>query len=82
MRASIPALLVLALAAADVLAAPAEALRRKVLWPIVVVLVLGVPTAATEITRAIVEPVWKPDLTKNLIAASGQIVSVTLRDCG
>jgi hypothetical protein len=36
------------------------------------VLVLGVPTAATEITRAIVEPVWKPDLEKNLVAASGQ----------
>ena len=27
---------------------------------------------ATEITRAIIEPSWKPNLTKNLIAASGQ----------
>jgi hypothetical protein len=72
MRASIPALLVLALAAADVLAAPADAIRAKVFWPIVIVLLLGVPTAATEITRALVEPAWKPDLTKDLIAASGQ----------
>ena len=72
MRASIPALLVLALATADVLVAPAEAIRRNVFWPIIVVLALGVPTAATEITRAIVDPAWKPNLEKNLVAASGQ----------
>ncbi len=78
MRASIPALLVLALASADVLAAPAEAMRRKVFWPIVVVLVLGVPTAATEITRAIVEPAWKPDLDEEPDRSVGAIVSVTL----
>jgi hypothetical protein len=72
MRASIPALLVLALASAEVLAAPAEAIRKNVFWPIVVVLALGVPTAATEIMRAIVEPVWKPNLAKNLIESSGQ----------
>lgn len=70
MRASIPALVVLALAAANTIQAPALALRRRVLWPIVAVLLLGVPTALTEITRAIVEPAWKPDLTSNVVEKS------------
>jgi hypothetical protein len=67
MRGSIPALVVLALAAASAVANPARALQRRVFWPIVVVLMLGVPTAVTEMARAVLEPVWKPDQSHSLV---------------
>jgi hypothetical protein len=67
MRGSIPALVVLALAAASAVASPALALQRRVFWPIVVVLLLGVPTAITEMARAASEPVWKPDYSHSLV---------------
>jgi hypothetical protein len=71
MRGSIPALLILACAAADVMRSPALARQRRIFWPILAVLLLGVPTAATEMIRAVREPVWKPDLTSNLIEKTG-----------
>ncbi len=67
MRASIPALVVLAMAAASVLSSPARALQRRVYWPILLVLLLGVPTAVMEMTRAVQEPAWKPDYSKSLV---------------
>lgn len=67
MRGSIPALAVLALYAAYALARPETVADRRVYWAIVVVLVLGLPTPVTEMTRAVREPVWQPDLTRNLI---------------
>jgi hypothetical protein len=67
MRASIPALVVLAIAAASVLSSPARALQRRVYWPILLVLLLGVPTAVMEMTRAVQEPAWKPDYFKSLV---------------
>ncbi|MCX7054955.1 MAG: hypothetical protein NTU56_12240, partial [Proteobacteria bacterium] len=72
MRGSIPALIVLALAAASALAHPAAALQRRVLWPILVVLVLGIPTAVTEMARAVSEPVWKPDYSHSLVPDLGK----------
>ena len=71
MRGSIPALVVLALAAASVLAYPAAALQRRVLWPILLVLMLGVPTAVTEMARAVSEPAWKPDYSHSLVPDPG-----------
>jgi hypothetical protein len=67
MRGSIPALMILALAAASALASPAAAMQRRVFWPIVAVLLLGAPTALTEMTRALTEPAWKPDQSHSLI---------------
>jgi hypothetical protein len=67
MRASIPALVVLATAAASALSSPARARQRRVYWPIVVVLLLGVPTAVMEMTRALQEPAWKPGYSKSLV---------------
>jgi hypothetical protein len=67
MRASIPALVILALAAASVLSSPTRALQRRVYWPILLVLMLGVPTAVMEMTRAVQEPAWKPDYSKSLV---------------
>jgi hypothetical protein len=72
MRGSIPALVVLALAAASAIASPALALQRRVFWPIVVVLMLGVPTAVTEMARAVSEPVWKPDYSQSLVPDPGK----------
>jgi hypothetical protein len=60
-------LLVLATAAASALSAPARALQRRVYWPIRLVLLLGVPTAVMEMTRAVQEPVRKPDYSKSLV---------------
>jgi hypothetical protein len=71
MRGSIPALVVLAYAAVGVIRAPEIAIKRRVFWPIIAVLLLGVPTAVTEIWRAVAEPVWKPDLASNLVEKSG-----------
>ena len=71
MRGSIPALLILAYVAADVIRSPALARQKRVFWPIVAVLLLGAPTAATEMIRAVREPVWKPDLASNLIEKTG-----------
>ena len=67
MRASIPALAVLALYASSVIAHPADAPSRKVYWSIVVVLALGLPTPVMEMTRAVREPAWRPDLVHNVI---------------
>jgi len=67
MRASIPALVVLAMAASSVLSSPTRALQRRVYWPILLVLLLGVPTAVMEMTRAVQEPAWKPDYSKSLV---------------
>jgi len=67
MRGSIPALVILALAAAYAVADPALALQRRVFWPILLVLTLGVPTAVTEMARAVSEPVWKPDYSHSFV---------------
>jgi hypothetical protein len=72
MRGSIAPLVILALAAASALASPAAAIQRRVFWPIVAVLLLGAPTALTEMTRAVVEPVWKPDQSHSLIPDPGK----------
>ena len=67
MRGSIPSLLVVAMAAAAALAHAARTRERKVLWPIVTLLVLGAPTALTEMTRSVAAPVWKPDYSHSLV---------------
>jgi len=72
MRASIPPLVVLAMAAAAALANPAAARQRRVFWPILAVLLLGVPTAVTEMARAVLEPAWKPDQTHSLVPDPGK----------
>jgi len=72
MRASIPALAVLAIASADVLSEPAAALKRRVFWPIVLLLVLGAPTAVTEMARAVLQPAWAPNQTHSLVPEPSQ----------
>jgi hypothetical protein len=72
MRASIPAQVVLAMAAASTLLLPSRALQRRVYWPILLVLLLGVPTAVMEMTRAVRETAWKPDYSKSLVPDLGQ----------
>jgi hypothetical protein len=67
MRGSIPALVVLAMAAASALSSPARAMQRRVYWPILLILLLGVPTAVMEMTRAVHEPAWKPDYSMSLV---------------
>jgi hypothetical protein len=66
MRGSIPSLVVVAMAAAAALTNPARAREKKVYWPIVILLLLGAPTAITEMTRSVTQPVWKPDYTHSL----------------
>jgi uncharacterized RDD family membrane protein YckC len=67
MRASIPALVVLAMTAASALSAPTPSRQRGVYWPILLVLLLGVPTAVMEMIRAVQEPAWKPDYSRSLV---------------
>jgi hypothetical protein len=38
-----------------------------VYWSIVIVLLLGLPTPFTEMTRAVREPAWRPNLAQNVI---------------
>ncbi len=71
MRGSIPALVVLAFASAAALADPAPTIRARVFWPIVAVLLLGVPTALTEVARAVAQPVWGVNSEQNLIESFG-----------
>jgi hypothetical protein len=67
MRASIPALAVLALYAASVIANPADTPNRKVYWGVVAVLLMGLPTPVMEMVRAVREPAWQPNLVHNVI---------------
>jgi hypothetical protein len=67
MRGSIPALALLALAAAAICSDPERAKARKVFVPVVLVLILGAPTAVTEMIRALTEPAWRPDYTHSLV---------------
>ena len=36
-------------------------------WPFCVVLLLGVPTAITEVARAVAEDAWKPDYARSFV---------------
>lgn len=71
MRASIPALMVVALALADALPRllwrPAPASLRGVT---LIALVLGCATPSTEIARALTEPRWSPSPTRRVVDAT------------
>jgi len=40
-------------------------------WPFCVVLLLGVPTAITEVARAVAEDAWKPDHSRRPVPGLG-----------
>ena len=70
MRGSIPALVVVALAAADAIAHPARAVQQKVFWPIVLVLAAWRADRRHGNHEVPDEPVWKPDYSSSLVPDS------------
>lgn len=90
MRASIPALALLALRAREVLSNPLGPPRLRA--GVAAVLALGVPTAVLEINRSVLQPAWPPARDRSLLEvnrgqpvpnymapAAGALVSVLLR---
>lgn len=70
MRASIPALMILCLAAIDALSQVNWGERPKLVVPLLFCLTFGSVTAIHEIARALLFPRWPPALHRNLIEAS------------
>ena len=70
MRASIPALMILCLAAVDALLRVNWSERPKQVIPLLLVLAFGSITAIHEISRALLFSRWAPDLSRNLIEVS------------
>jgi hypothetical protein len=70
MRSSIPALMILCLAAVDALAQVKLSEQPKLVLPLVVCLTFGSITAIHEIARALLFSRWSPALHRNLIEAS------------
>lgn len=70
MRASIPALMILCLAAVDALSQLNWSERPKLVIPLLFCLTFGSVTAFHEIARAVLFTRWPPALNRNLIEAS------------
>jgi hypothetical protein len=70
MRASIPALTILCLAAIDALSDMDWSARPQIVMPLLLCLTFGAFTAIHEIARAILVPRWSAQLGRNLLEAS------------
>jgi hypothetical protein len=70
MRGSIPALMILCLAAVDALVQVKWSEQPKLVMPLLVCLAFGSITAAHEIARALLFSRWAPALHRNLIEVS------------
>jgi len=70
MRASIPALIILCLAASEALSQVNWSARLNQVIPLILALTFGSITAIHEISRALLFSRWAPDLNRNLIEVS------------